>query len=383
MDFMISPEIVKEQQRFLEFLNDHMLPHLSIWYHRGGVSRSFFREMGRAEWFGFRMINGQLVMRSAFREAMVLEQLAKFSPGVAVTILAASNLGLMVLHLFGSDQLKEKYAAASLMGNILICLGNTEQNAGSDVAGISMQAEKVDGGWLLNGSKAYVTNGFISDLVVVTAVTHPKASRNWRLSMFMVDMHSEGVQRKKLNKRVWIPSDLTRIQFNNVFVPEDHLMGKEGRGLQQVLTVFTHSRIPISAMTLGTAVGAFNLAFDHSKMREVFGKKVIEFQSKAFEAADLFAQMEAARLMIWKASSAMDSGSDFRLEASMTKYLTVKIAKTVTSWAADLFGAASVIFEHPIHKFPMDAWASSLGEGTQDVQKLVIFRELMKKYGKK
>jgi alkylation response protein AidB-like acyl-CoA dehydrogenase len=201
--------------------------------------------------------------------------------------------------------------------------------------------------------------------------------------MFLVNLQAEGVQRKKLNKQVWIPSDLTRIQFKNVFVREDHLMGKEGRGLQQVLTVFTHSRIPISAMTLGTAQGAFHLACDHARIREVFGKKVIEFQSKAFEAADLFAQMEAARLMIFKACSAMDSGSDFRLEASMAKYLSVRIAKTVTSWAADLFGAASVIFEHPIHKFPMDAWASSLGEGTQDVQKLVIFRELMKKYGEK
>jgi len=378
MDFKIAPEIGNEQQRFLSFLDEYMVPHLSSWYHQGAVPRGFFQQMGKAEWFGFRMTKGGLEIRSAFREAMLLEQMAKLSPGVAVAILAASDLGLMALYLFGSDHLKEKYAMAGTLGNTIICLGNTERDAGSDVAGISMHAEKVDGGWLLNGTKAYVTNGFISDLVVVTAVTQPKTSRNHHLSMFLVNLYAEGVQRKKLNKRVWIPSDLTRIQFNNVFVSEDHLIGKEGRGLQQVLTIFTHSRISISAMTLGTAAGAFNLALNHARIREIFGKKIIEFQFKAFEAADLFAQMEAARLMIFKACSAKDSGSDFRLEASMAKYLSVRIAKAVTSWAADLFGAASVIFEHPIHKFPMDAWASSLGEGTQDVQKLVIFGELMK-----
>jgi alkylation response protein AidB-like acyl-CoA dehydrogenase len=259
-----------------------------------------------------------------------------------------------------------------------MCLGNTENLAGSDVAGITMRAEKVDGGWLLNGTKAYVTNGYVAALGVVTAVSDPEATRNRRLSMFLVDLNSPGVKRSKLNKQVWIPSDLTRLQFRNVFVPEDHLLGRRGEGLRQVLTVFTWSRLPISALTLGTAVGAFDLAFERARKREVFGKKIVAFQAKAFEIADFYARLEAARLVLWKACTVMDAGGDFRQDSSLAKYLTVKIAKEVTPWAADLFGAASVIFEHPIHKYPMDAWASSLGEGTQDIQKLVIFRELMK-----
>jgi alkylation response protein AidB-like acyl-CoA dehydrogenase len=197
--------------------------------------------------------------------------------------------------------------------------------------------------------------------------------------MFLVNLHSEGVSRVKLNKQVWIPSDLTRIQCSKVFVPEDYLLGERGRGLQQVLSVFTHSRVIISALTLGTALGAFELALEHGKKRKIFGGSVLEQQGKAFEVADLFSRLEAARLMMLKACWAMDQGQDFRLESSLAKYLAVQIAREVTVWAADLFGAASVIREHPIHKFPMDAWASSLGEGTQDVQKLVIFREVMKK----
>lgn len=198
--------------------------------------------------------------------------------------------------------------------------------------------------------------------------------------MFLVDLNGEGVRRKKLNKMVWIPSDLTRIDLDDVFVPDDHLLGERGKGLQQVLEIFTCSRIPISALTLGTAAGAFELALERARKRDIFGKKIIDFQAKAFEFADFYARMEASRLMLWKACEAIDSGRDFRQESSLAKYLTVQIAREITPWAADMFGAVSVMHDHPIHKYPMDAWGASLGEGTQDVQKLVIFRELLKQY---
>ena len=170
---------------------------------------------------------------------------------------------------------------------------------------------------------------------------------------------------------------MTRLTFDDVLVPEDHLLGKRGRGLSQVLSIFTHSRVPISALTLGTAESAFELALRRLETRNVFGKPLGQFQAKAFEAADFYARLEAARLMVENACRAVDRKQAFRLPASMAKYLTVDIARSVSAWAADLFGAASVMTHHPIHQFPMDAWASSLGEGTQDIQKLIIFRELM------
>jgi alkylation response protein AidB-like acyl-CoA dehydrogenase len=199
--------------------------------------------------------------------------------------------------------------------------------------------------------------------------------------MYLVNLNTEGVDRKKLNKQVWIPSDLTRLRFKNVFVPDDHFLGTRGRGLQQVLEVFTSSRVPIAALTLGTAVGAFNLAHDHMQKRTVFGKKILDLQAKAFELSDFYAKIEAARLVLQKACWKIDQGEDFRQASSVAKYLSVEVAREVTLWAADIFGAASVIFEHPIHKYPLDVWAASLGEGTQDIQKLIIFRELMRKNG--
>jgi alkylation response protein AidB-like acyl-CoA dehydrogenase len=379
MDFSIPEEVTQEASRFEDFLKEHVTPHLSTWYREGSVPRALYLAMGADGWFGFEMDDGRLLKLSALREAVVGEKIATISPGVAVATLAHADLGLMGLWLFGSEKLQKKYGDAAVRGETLICLGNTERDAGTDVANISMQAEKVDGGWLLNGTKAYVTNGLISDMGIITAVSDPQASRNTRISMFLADLGAEGIERRKLNKQVWIPSDLTRLEFNAVFVPEDHLIGEQGRGLQQVLTIFSHSRVPISALTLGTAVGAFELAIGHAKRREIFGQKIIGFQAKAFEIADFYAKMEAIRLMLYKACWAMDKGEDFRLESSLAKYLAVMTARDVTTWAADLFGAASVMFEHPIHKFPLDVWASSLGEGTQDVQKLVILREVMKR----
>jgi alkylation response protein AidB-like acyl-CoA dehydrogenase len=380
MDFSIPKKLSEEIIRFNKFLKSSVISELPGWYQNQEIPVKFFREMGEGNWYGIELKEGRLLKGSALREALIAEELAKVSPGVAVAALAQIDLGLMGLFLFGSDNLKKHYGHAAVRGKTLMCLGNTERQAGSDVAAIEMRARKVKGGWLLNGTKAYVTNGFISDLAVITAVSDPQASRSNRLSMYLVDLHAEGVQRKKLNKQVWIPSDLTRLQFSDVFVSDDHVLGNQGQGLQQVLTIFTYSRVPISALTLGTAVGAFELALEHAKKRKIFGQTITDFQAKAFEGADFYAKIEAARLMLWKACWKMDQNENFRQDSSLAKYLAVAITRSTTTWAADIFGAASVIQEHPIHKFPMDAWASSLGEGTQDVQKLVIFRELMKQY---
>jgi alkylation response protein AidB-like acyl-CoA dehydrogenase len=363
--------------RFEAFLRESLSPRINRWYRRGSLPREFFEEMGTGGWLGIRWADGRLHMDSCLRRSLILEALAKVSPGSAIAALAHVDLGFAGLFLYGSPALHAAYGPPAARGDLILCLGNTEGRAGSDVAAVRMTAVPEAGGWRLNGTKSYVTNGAEASLAVITAVTDPEERRNRRLSMFLVNLESEGVARKKLDKRVWIPSDLTRITLKDVFVPHDHLLGRRREGLRQVLTIFTHSRTPISALTLGTAAGAFDLAVDRASRRYIFGRPIMDFQAKAFEAADLYAHLAAARLMTIKAARSVDEGGDFRLDASMAKYLSVAIARRVTAWAADLFGAVSVVFEHPIHKFPLDAWASSIGEGSQDVQKLVIFREMM------
>ena len=380
MDFTIPPAVTEDLNRFQVFIKNRVAPELRMWNKQRQVPQNFFQNMGTGGWFGLQLNDTRLARKSALTEALVAEALATVSPGVAIAALAHVDLGMMGLFLFGSPDLHQTYGPSAAGGQKIMCLGNTENLAGSDVAGISMTAEKIDGGWMLNGSKAYVTNGYIADLGLITAVSDPHAARNSRLSMYLVDLNLEGISRTKLNKQVWIPSDLTRLELKNVFVPDDHLLGIRGRGLQQVLEVFTNSRVPIAALTLGGAVGAFNLAVNHMQKRKVFGQKIMDFQAKKFEISDLYAKIESARLMLWKACWDIDQARDFRQSASMAKYLAVEAAREVTLWAADIFGAASVVQEHPIHKYPMDTWGSSLGEGTQDVQKLIIFREFMKQY---
>ena len=380
MDFAIPADISEEIAKFGEFIKTDILPDLPGWSQKRELPRTFFQSMGQQGWYGLKFDNGRLIRDSALKESLIAETLARTSPGVAIAALAHTDLGLMGLFLFGSKELQQKYGASAVEGKTVMCLGNTENIAGSDVAGIAMTAEKVEGGWKLNGTKAYVTNGLVADWGVITAVSDPGAEKRNRLSMYLVDLNAAGIRRKKLNKQVWIPSDLTRLSFNDVFVADDHLLGTRGRGLHQVLEIFTNSRVPIAALTLGSAVGAFDLAVKHMQKRKIFGETMISFQAKAFELSDFYAKLESARLILHKACWLIDRGEDFREASSLAKYLSVEVAREVTLWAADIFGAASVIQEHPIHKYPMDVWGSSLGEGTQDVQKLIIFREVMKNY---
>ena len=380
MDFSFTEKLLSEFSQFKDFLNRGFETRLNSWYRRRDLPREFFEELGRSGGYGFGVSEGCLVKRSAFREALFAEELARRSPGAAIAALAHADLGMMGLFLFGSRQLQRRYAEKALEGETIMCLGNTEGHAGSDVAAIAMQADATSDAWRLTGTKSFVTNGGVADVAVITAVTDPAAARAHRLSMFLVDLNQPGVRRTRLNKQVWLPSDLTRIELKDVAVPADHLLGRRGYGLAQVLQIFTHSRVAIAALTLGTAAGAFDLAVRRSVQRNVFGQRIADHQAKSFEIAERHAEIEAARLALWKACWTVDHGEDFREQASIAKLLAVAAARKTTAWAADIFGAASVMFEHPIHKFPMDAWGSSLGEGTQDVQKLIIFREVMKRY---
>ncbi len=379
MDFRIPYEFQEDLNSYKKFLAEYLTPNLSKWYSEREIPREFFQQLGARGWLGLEISDDFFQEQPSLKQALQQETLGTLSPGVGVAVLVQISLGTKGIVLFGNEEQKAKYVPRAAKGELLVCLGNTEPTAGSDVAGLAATAEKVNGGWVLNGTKSYVTNGYISDLALITAISDPDASRNSRISMFLVDLSSEGVSRTRLHKQVWIPSDLTRIQLKNVFVPEGNLIGTQGRGLQQVLEIFTNSRITISALTLGTALGAFRNGVEHAGKRKIFGRSVLDFQAKSFEAADFYARLEAARMVLWKTCWEKDEGLDFRLGASIAKYLSVELARAVGTWAADLFGAASVVQEHPIHKYPMDAWASSLGEGTQDVQKLIIFREMTKR----
>ena len=213
MDFRIPEEFDESLKSFKLFLTRTADPQPFQWYAEKEIPRDFFRELGARGWLGLEQDGDGYREQQSLKQAMLQEHLGTISPGVGVAVLVHVSLGTKGIILFGNPGQKSHYLPSAARGETLICVGNTEPSAGSDVAGVATTAKKVEGGWRLNGVKSYVTNGYISDLALITAVSDPDAPRNSRISMFLVDLTSQGVTRTRLHKEVWIPSDLTRIQL--------------------------------------------------------------------------------------------------------------------------------------------------------------------------
>ncbi|MDZ7330984.1 MAG: acyl-CoA dehydrogenase family protein, partial [candidate division KSB1 bacterium] len=184
MDFSIPKELESELIKFNDFIKSYLKPRLPQWQKEKSYPRTFFVELGKNGWLGFDLKNGAIIEQPYLKQALLMEALAKVSPGMAITMLVQISLGTKGLHLFGTEAQKQKYFASAIRGETLLCVGNTENLAGSDVANISARAEKVSGGWILTGAKSYVTNGAIADYAIITAVTDPDATRTRKLSLF-------------------------------------------------------------------------------------------------------------------------------------------------------------------------------------------------------
>jgi butyryl-CoA dehydrogenase len=364
----------------LEFIEKEVRPNMRVWYRDKAIPRSFFARSAEAGLMSFVEEGGGFRETSAVHPLTVQQTLAEVSPGVAVSLLAHDCLGLYAIHRFGTDRQKEKYFLPAVQGLKIAAFANTEPGTGSDASNITLRAEPVEGGFLLNGTKMFITNGSMADFVVVSAVTDPAAERKHDgISLFIVE--TGALKRQAIRKEVWVPSDLSTLHFRDVFVPGEDLLGEINGGFGQVMRTFNSSRIAIAALTVGTAVGAFRLAFKRAHSREVFGRPIVAHQAKAFEFAEVWTRIEAARLLTLRAAWLKDVGVDYVLAASEAKLFACELAFSVTRFAAEIFGASGIISENPIHQFPLDAWAAALGEGTNDIQKRVIAAELEKRVG--
>ncbi|MBI1988030.1 MAG: acyl-CoA dehydrogenase family protein [Nitrospinae bacterium] len=378
MDFAWTEEQRELRSSLLNFIEAEIKPNLTGWYRDEVIPRELFAKMAERQLLGYREVNGRWIEAPTLDQIIVAEALAEVSPGIAVGLLAHAGLGLYALHRFGSGEQKEKYFLPGVKGQQISAFANTEPTAGSDVANIRLMARPVSGGYLLNGTKMFITNGTLADFLIVSAVTDPQAGRKHEaISLFVVE--SEGLKRRKIRKRVWTPSDLATLFFEDFFVPQDGLIGELNQGFRLIMRTFTSSRIGLAALAIGTALGAYRLALARANSREAFGKKLLDHEAKAFEFASALSRIEAARLLTRKAAWLKDTGQDYTLAASMAKFYACEEAKAIAFFAAEVFGASGIIEDNPIYKFPLDAWASALGEGTGDIQKLVISRELRKR----
>jgi len=314
--------------------------------------------------------------------AIALEEIARACGSTCLTLAAHTSLGTMPIFLFGSDALKRKYVPSNARGETIGSYGLTEPGAGSDSGGTQTTATPTAGGWKINGSKMFMTNASVSSVMTVTAVTDKDLEKHSRISAFVIDSKTPGVTvAKKEDKLGCRASDTCYVTFEDVFVPETNLLGERGQGWKYFMEILDAGRIGIGAMALGLAEGAFDKALEYARERKTFGKAIGAHQGVAFMLADMKVEIEAARNLIYHAARLKDAGLPFALEAAMAKLFSSEMAMRVTRNAIQVLGGYGYMTEYGVERYYRDAKICEIGEGTSEIQRLVISRHLLGKMG--
>jgi alkylation response protein AidB-like acyl-CoA dehydrogenase len=310
---------------------------------------------------------------------LVVTELSRIDPSVGISIAAHNSLCSNHIYKFGSEEQKQRWLVPLAKGEKIGAWSLTEPGAGSDAAGTRTRAERVDGGWILNGAKTFTTHGSVGDTCVVFAVTDPNGPRGHNISAFVLDKGMEGFRPgKKENKLGIRASDTAEVVMENCFVAADRLLGKEGDGFVQALQILDGGRISIAALGLGTAIGAFDTALAYSKEREQFGKAISEFQAIQFALAEMATRIAAAQILTFAAAEAMDRGGKVSRLASEAKLYTGEAAVFCSERGVQILGGYGFIKDYRAEKFYRDAKICTIGEGTSEIQRLVIARQLLK-----
>jgi alkylation response protein AidB-like acyl-CoA dehydrogenase len=331
--------------------------------------------------------------------AIIIEELSRVDGSIGIIVAAHNSLCTNHIWKFGSDAQKKKYLEPLARGEKLGCWSLTEPEAGSDAGGTRTVAVKKDGGWVINGSKTFTTNGHYADVCVAMAVTDPE-KKHHGISAFIVEKGTPGFKPgKKENKLGLRASDTSEVVFSDCRVPEENLLGHEGEGFINSLQILDGGRISIASLGLGMAQGAYECSVRYAKERKQFGKAIAEFQAIQFKLADMATQIEAARLLTYQAAWLADralgaaagggaSGSAagvgdhqarYTREASMAKLYAGEVAVRVANEAVQIHGGYGFIKDYPAEKYYRDVKLCTIGEGTSEIQRLVIARQLLGK----
>jgi short/branched chain acyl-CoA dehydrogenase len=309
---------------------------------------------------------------------LAIEELARIDSSVCITVAAHTSLGTMPIYLWGSDEQKAEWLPVLCGGRKLASFGLTEPEAGSDAGNVRTTARLADGEWVIDGAKQFITNSGteISGCVSITAVTGEADGRK-EVSNLIVPSGTPGyVVGEAYRKMGWNASDTRPLGFEGCRVPESNLLGRRGDGFKNFLHILDGGRIGVAAMGVGLAQGALDEAIAYAGERRAFGQAISKFQSIQAKIADLSAQIEAARLLTWRAALEKDAGRSFTLTAAQAKLITGRLAVRATEEAVQIHGGYGYIEEYPVCRFYRDAKILTIGEGTDEVQQMVIARQL-------
>jgi short-chain 2-methylacyl-CoA dehydrogenase len=306
--------------------------------------------------------------------AIAVEELTRIDSSVAITVAAHHSLGTLPIYYFGNEEQKQQWLPDLASGKKLAAFGLTEPDAGSDAGATRTRAELRDGNWVVNGSKIFITNAGtdITACVTITAQTGDD-----EISNIVVPNGTDGYEISKPMKKLgWRASDTRELSFKDVSVPEANLLGPRGQGFRQFLEILDGGRISVAAMGVGLAQGAYDLAYAYAQEREQFGKPISKFQAVQFKLADMATEIEAGRSLVYKAAWLKDQGRDFALAAAQAKLYTGELSNRAVNWSLQIHGGYGYMDEYAISRLYRDQKILEIGEGTNEVQRMVIAKLL-------
>ena len=306
--------------------------------------------------------------------AIAIEELTRVDSSVAITVAAHHSLGTLPIYYYGSEEQKQQWLPELASGKKLAAFGLTEPDAGSDAGATRTRAELQDGDWVVNGSKLFITNAGTDVTACVTITASTGADE---ISNIIVPNGTPGYEISKPMKKLgWHASDTRELSFKDAAVPEGNLLGPRGKGFQQFLEILDGGRISVAAMGVGLAQGAYDLAFAYAQERQQCGKPIAKFQAVQFKLADMATELEAGRNLVYKAAWLKDQGRDFALAAAQAKLYTGELSNRAVNWALQIHGGYGYMEEYAISRLYRDQKILEIGEGTNEVQRMVIARHL-------
>lgn len=307
---------------------------------------------------------------------IAIEELGKECASTAATMMAHTSLGTSPIAIFGTDQQKEKYLPDLCSGKMLGAFGLTEPNAGSDAGNTQTRAVKKGDGYVINGQKAFCTNAGYAGTIIITAVVDGGDDK--QIGAFIVEKGTDGLRiGEPEDKMGWKGSDTRSVYFEDMYIPKENVLGNPSKGFKQFLRTLTGGRITIGALSLGTAQGAYERALRYSCEREAFGKQINKFQGVSFKLADMATSIQASKHLVYNAAYLKDQGEDIIKEAAMAKLFSSEMCMKVTTEAIQVLGGYGYIKEYDVERFFRDSKILEIGEGTSEIQRIIISREIL------
>jgi len=380
MNFDLSEEQILLKKTVRDFAENEIAPKAMELDKNEEFSYELTAKMGELGFFGICISPEYDGMgMDTLSYILAVEEIARIDASQAATIVAANSLGTGPISSFGNKQQKEKYLPDLAAGKKLWGFGLTEPNAGSDAGGTKTTGKLENGEWIINGSKIFITNAS-TDITwgsTVQCITGTNLDGKKEYSCILVENETPGFETRPMkDKLVWRASNTSELFFDNVKVAEENLLGNRGEGFHQMLETLDGGRLSIAAMGVGGAQGAFDLALKYSKEREQFGKPISKFQSTAFKLADMATEIEAARNLLYKACWLKDNGKPYSKEAAMAKLYSSEVMYRCANHAVQIHGGYGLMEEYNVARFYRDQKLLEIGEGTSEIQKLVIARYL-------